>query len=224
MAAWVDHLVIGAADLDQGAAWCVETLGAAPGPVGRHASLGTHNRCLPIGSLEFPQAYLEILAIDPDAPAPTRVRWFGLDGPAVAARLRAGPVLLALAARTDALAEHGARLLEAGVDPGSPWRLSRETPSGPLRWRILLRDDGQSGGGPALPALLEWESRHPAAAMPAPTAVLESLTLAGLAPALRAALDLRGPVAWSDASPPGVTAVLRTPRGRVALASWTAAE
>ena len=33
----VDHLVIAAATLDEGVAWCEATLGVTPGPGGRHA-------------------------------------------------------------------------------------------------------------------------------------------------------------------------------------------
>src|SRR5215475_5664590 len=41
----------------------------------RHAYMGTHNHLLQLGDT----VYLEIVAVDPDADAPGRVRWFGLD-------------------------------------------------------------------------------------------------------------------------------------------------
>ena len=90
----LDHLVIAAHTLAQGAAWCQATLGVVPGPGGRHAFMGTHNRLLRIDSAGFAQAYLEIIAIDPEAPPPGRPRWFGLDEPALQARLRHAPRLL----------------------------------------------------------------------------------------------------------------------------------
>ena len=77
----LDHLVVAAASLEQGAAWCEATLGVVPGPGGVHATMGTHNRLLRIATEAFPDAYLEIIAIDPAAPAPGRPRWFGLDDP-----------------------------------------------------------------------------------------------------------------------------------------------
>ena len=45
----LDHLVIVADSLEQGAAWCASTLGVEPGPGGRHALMGTHNRLLRLG-------------------------------------------------------------------------------------------------------------------------------------------------------------------------------
>ena len=78
----VDHLVVFAADLAGGVDWCQRTLGITPTAGGEHPLMGTHNRLLNIASEAFPQAYLEIIAIDP-AVTPTRAaglhRWFDLD-------------------------------------------------------------------------------------------------------------------------------------------------
>ena len=60
----VDHLVVAAATLAQGVAWCEATLGLTPGPGGKHPLMGTHNRLLKIATAAFPEAYLEIIAID----------------------------------------------------------------------------------------------------------------------------------------------------------------
>ena len=65
MRAQLDHLVIAAASLAEGVAWCEATLGLTPGPGGSHPLMGTHNRLLNIASAAFPQAYLEIIAIEP---------------------------------------------------------------------------------------------------------------------------------------------------------------
>ena len=86
-----DHLVVAAVSLDAGAAWCEATFGVAPVPGGRHAFMGTHNRLLAIGSAAYPGTYLEIIAIDPEAPATRRARWFGLDDPVVRDAIAAGP-------------------------------------------------------------------------------------------------------------------------------------
>ena len=50
----VDHLVVAAASLAQGAAWCEATLGVTPGPGGTHVLFGTHNRLLKIATPTFP--------------------------------------------------------------------------------------------------------------------------------------------------------------------------
>ena len=123
----VDHLVVAAATLEQGAAWCAATLGVAPAAGGRHALFGTHNRLLKIASLAFPEAYLEIIAIDPQAPPPGRPRWFGLDDPALQARLAEAPRLIHLVARSATLAMHRRALIAAGQQPGDAVRASRET-------------------------------------------------------------------------------------------------
>ena len=62
----VDHLVVFAADLAGGVDWCQRTLGISPTAGGEHPLMGTHNRLLALGG----GAYLEIIAIDPDAAAP----------------------------------------------------------------------------------------------------------------------------------------------------------
>ena len=42
-------------------------LGITPGPGGQHPLMGTHNRLFSIASAAYPQAYFEIIAIDPGA-------------------------------------------------------------------------------------------------------------------------------------------------------------
>jgi hypothetical protein len=70
----LDHLVVAARTLDAGVAWCEATLGIVPGPGGRHPLMGTHTRLLSIATPAFARAYLEIIAIDAQAPAPAH-RW-----------------------------------------------------------------------------------------------------------------------------------------------------
>lgn len=214
MSAAVDHLVVAAASLAQGAQWCEAVLGVAPGPGGAHALMGTHNRLLSMAGLAFPQSYLEIIAIDPGAPAPARMRWFGLDELDVGG----GPRLLHLVARSAALDAQREALGTVGLDPGAPIAASRDTPQGRLEWRITVRDDGRLLAGGALPTLIEWRGMHPSAAMPASGVVLQALTLRGLPAAAAPALGLRGVDFAADAGP-AITAVFDTPRGRVVLSS-----
>lgn len=163
----LDHLVIGAATLEQGAAWCEATFGVAPGPGGRHALMGTHNRLLSLACEAFPRSYLEIIAIDPEAPAPSRRRWFDLDDPGMQAALAERPRLIHWVARCDDLAAECAASAAAGIDRGEILAAERATPQGLLCWRIAVRADGRRPGGGTLPTLIEWGAAHPADQLPA---------------------------------------------------------
>ncbi len=144
MAVWFDHLVIGAADLDAGAAWAAETLGATPPIGGAHPLMATHNRLA-----RLPAGYLEIIAVDPDArPATARRRWYGLDDPSVQARIKARPRPIAFVLATDDLASATA---SAPWDAGDVIEASR----GDLTWLMAIRPDGGVAEG-VLPVLIEW--------------------------------------------------------------------
>lgn len=212
----VDHLVIGAHTLEQGAQWCERVLGAVPAPGGKHVLMGTHNRLMTIGSAAFPRTYLEIIAIDPDAPPPPRVRWFGLDEPATQARLRERPRLLHVVARSDRLDATLAALAAQGIDAGPAVAAERASPNGLFRWRIAGRADGRLQFGGALPTLIEWQGMHPTDHLPASGVALQSLVLGGLPDAVVQALALQGVAHTSGAA---LRAVLDTPRGVVELSS-----
>jgi hypothetical protein len=218
VSAAVDHLVVAVASLDQGVAWCEATFGITPGPGGKHPLMGTHNRLLKIATDAFPDAYLEIIAIDPAASPPGRVRWFGLDDPVLQGRLQGAPQFIHVVARTSALGPDRQALLDAGLDPGVPVSAGRDTPQGPLAWQIVVRDDGVLPCGGALPTLIEWQGRHPAQAMADSGVTLRALQWVGLPPVARHALHLRG-VTAGDGAGPAWRAVLDTPRGEVVLSS-----
>lgn len=216
----VDHLVVTADSLEAGVAWCEATLGVTPGPGGRHDFMGTHNRLLAIGSTSFPDTYLEIIAIDPQAPAPGRPRWFDLDAPALRQRIAAhGPQLTHFVARVPDVVAAARALQVLGQEPGAVRPASRMTPRGELRWQITVRDDGARLFDGMLPTLIEWGSTHPTHDM-APSGIrLESLQACHPAePALAAAfaaIALDGVATCSGEA--GLTATLHTPRGRVTL-------
>ncbi|MCW5609420.1 MAG: VOC family protein [Rubrivivax sp.] len=219
MTVWVDHLVVAAATLAQGVAWCEATLGVVPGPGGRHALFGTHNRLAKIASEAYPDAYLEIIAVDPEAPPPGRVRWFGLDDPALQAELQEhGPRLVHVVARSTMLDMHRWGLINVGLQPGDPVSAHRDTPEGRLAWQILVRADGRLLCGGALPTLIQWQGRHPTAAMAASGLALQALTLRGVPERARDVLRLRGVQVLADGTP-ALSATLATPRGEIVLES-----
>lgn len=216
----LDHLVIAARTLAEGLDWCEATLGLRPEAGGRHAFMGTHNRVFAIGSATFPRAYAELIAIDPDAAAPTQhARWFDLDDVALQRRLAAdGPQLVHWVARCDDIAAAHAAMRAAGIDCGELRAAERMTPQGLLRWRISVRADGRRPLGGAAPALIEWGAVHPIEAM-APSAIeLRAMAVARWPERLAGWL----PEAIAQSTGPSAEPVciaLATPRGPVRLAA-----
>jgi hypothetical protein len=200
-------------------AWCEATLGVTPLPGGQHPLMGTHNRLLKIATPAFPDAYLEIIAIDPTAPPPGRARWFGLGDAALQASLAVGgPRLIHAVARSSMLDMHRWGLIAVGRKPGEPVSASRETPAGTLSWQILVREDGALDCGGALPTLIQWQGAHPATRMPESGVTLTGLSLNGVPPSARDVLRLRG-VSVVPTGAPALSATLATPRGPVTLQS-----
>lgn len=214
----VDHLVVAAATLEQGIAWCEATLGFTPIAGGKHPLMSTHNRVFSIATPDFPLAYFEIIAIDPDAPSPGRARWYGLDEPALQARVARAPQLIHSVARTTMLDMHRFGLIQVGQRPGEPLAVQRETPSGTLSWQLLVPEDGRPDCGGALPTLIQWQGLHPAQNMPACGITLQALTLRGVPMRARDVLRLRGVSVLPDGAP-AITATLLTPKGEVVLES-----
>lgn len=220
--AQLDHLVVLAHTLEQGVAWCEATLGITPGPGGRHALMGTHNRLFSVASARYPQAYFEIIAIDPAAPAPARTRWFDMDDAALRARVKQhGPQLAHFVASVPDARAAVAALAALGIKRGEVLAASRPTPQGLLQWQITVREDGQRLYDGALPTLIQWGTVHPTLSMTEGGVTLETLDVSHpqaltLSDAYRA-IGLHEVRAQPGA--PGLRAVLQTPKGRVALSS-----
>jgi hypothetical protein len=214
----LDHLVVACRTLAAGRAWCEATFGVAPETGGRHALMATHNALLAVSSARFPNAYLELIAVDPDAPAPSRRRWFDLDEASLQAAL-VEPRLVHWVARTADIAAAAALLRSAGFDPGRVVEAERMTPRGLLRWRIALPEDGSRQAAGAVPLLIEWSGVHPTDSLPTSGVALESLQIGGVAPELAARL---GVVASARGDVPPLLAVLAGSRGRVTLAASAA--
>lgn len=224
----LDHLVVMAASLAEGEHWCERHLGLKPGPGGRHALMGTHNRLLNIASPAYPDAYLEIIAIEPGA-VPERTpgtrRWFDMDDPELRCSIEQdGPRLVHWVARTDDIEDVGRRWRALGIDRGPPLAAERRSAQGLLQWRITVRDDGARLFEGCLPTLIQWGSQHPAHAMSAQGLALSQLRITHPSSVALSA-------AWQEASLSGVTldegvarieATLLTPRGPVILSSLTA--
>ncbi len=188
----IDHIVVACADLAEGAAWLSDLLHASPEPGGRHEIMGTYNRLWRMGVRE----YIELIAIDPEAPAPARPRWFGLD------RFEGPPRLVAWVCRMRNLkAPEGNRITDAA--------------RGDLRWRIAIPDSGVSGSDGLDPLRIDWGTGpHPADTMPDHGFRLIGLDLTHPRPPRLPITDPRVKIKPGE---PGLVAHISTPHGKVTL-------
>ncbi|WP_345813335.1 VOC family protein [Paraburkholderia sp. PREW-6R] len=174
----LDHLVVSARTLDEGAQYVADALGVAPSGGGAHPLMRTHNRLLNL----WGGVYLEVIAVDPHAaPASagqaTHARLFALDDPATQTRLDNGPYLSHWVARV----ERPKRL--PAWQAQYPQRIAPIVPMtrGDLTWGLSIPQDGafpswQGVGDGVLPSLIQWDSvRHPSAALPESGIALRAL-------------------------------------------------
>lgn len=200
----LDHIAIGCRDLSEGRAFAEARLGISLSPRGAHARMGTHNHLASLGGA----TYFEVIAPDPDAQAPDHPRWFDLDNVAGPLRLTNWIV------QTDDLAGALARL-PAGA--GEIIGFER----GDYRWRMAVPRDGKLPYDQCFPALIQWDSAHPAPHLVDHGLRLERLTVAHpQAATLAAALAPLGPLANVEIVPsdaPRLSARLTGSTGEIAL-------
>ena len=208
-----DHLVVAARTLDEGAAWCEATLGVVPVAGGRHATMATHNRLLGLGPGGYARMYLEIIALDPDAPPPVRTRWFDLDSAPLREAIAASPRLVHWVARCNDIDAAIVALRASGHEPGDPIAAERMTAHGMLCWRISLRADGRRPAAGAVPLLIEWGAEHPCDHLAASGVSVERIALGGVAAGVASSLGVSAAAAGS----PPLAVSLETRRGRVEL-------
>jgi hypothetical protein len=142
----LDHLVIAAKSLDEGARYVRDRLGVEIPAGGRHPLMGTHNRLMRLGA----SAFLEVIAIDPDAERPDRPRWYALDDPLIQKQLSEGPKLVAWVMRSNNI-DHDA--IVAGYSSEDVIPVSRGT----LSWRLTVPPEGSLPRGGAFPHLIQWD-------------------------------------------------------------------
>ncbi|HSC63437.1 MAG TPA: VOC family protein [Caldimonas sp.] len=212
----LDHLVVACSSLDAGRTWCEETFGVAPEPGGHHARMGTHNLLLSLATERFPKAYLELISIDPQAPAPAQPRWFDLDDASLQAAIASTPRLVHWVARSDDVAATVAALRAIDADPGRIVDAERMTLRGMLRWRITLPAGGRRPSGGAMPLWIQWSGEHPVDALPVSGVAIDAIELGGITPELSSQL---GTLVRCTASSIPLSAALTGPRGPVRLAS-----
>jgi len=209
----LDHLVVAAADLDSGREYIEQLLGVRTEAGGRHDAIGTHNRLLRLGN----DQYLEIIAIDPDAPPPQRPRFFALDDPVMQAAIRVSPRLVTWVARVSDIDAAAAR-------PPYDAMEIRDMARGDLRWRLTFTEDGSLPYQGALPLLIQWTGGStPSERLPDSGCALNRFVVQ--TPRVKEAqqvlqdLDLTS-IGLDHSVQPGLAATVSTPaRGEVILSS-----
>lgn len=147
----IDHFTLGTASLEAGQSALAASLGVRLPMGSKHDAMSTHNCVCQAGN----ESFLELIAIDPDAPDPGRVRWFTLDDPATQARIAAGPRPLCWVVNTTDL---DAVVAASPVDLGEVVFFQR----GERTWRLTVPKDGSLPEGGLLPAFIEWSpGPHP---------------------------------------------------------------
>lgn len=206
MALLLDHLAVAGETLAAAQAHVEQALGVSLQPGGEHAVFHTHNALLGLDD----GLYLEAIAINPDAPQPTRRRWFDLD------RFQGPARLTNWICQSDDI-EVDLAALPGGM--GDPVALQR----GDLRWRMAVPQDGRLPFDNCAPALIQWDTALHPARMLAPSGVrLRRLTVQHPeAEAMNAMLSDH----FSDdrlryeTGPATLAAEFDTPHGRRTLAS-----
>ncbi len=163
----LDHIVIAARTLDEGANYVRRLLGVEIPDGGRHEIMGTHNRVMSLGA----GVYLEVIAVNPEMRPPAYPRWFGLDDPHIQQTLHRGPALLTWAVNTDDL---DSLVRNSAVSLGEVKPAQRDN----LRWKAALTEDGRMPGAGFVPLCIQWQvDFHPSQFMHNPGCSINSLTL-----------------------------------------------
>lgn len=206
----IDHITVTAPSLQAGADLVRRTLGIEPQPGGEHPRMGTHNLLLRLGDALF----LEVIAPNPNAPAPGRPRWFALDS----LRPDSLPALSTWVVRTSNIHATAAASSEplGNIEP-----MNR----GSLDWLITVPADGSLPVDGVGPALIEWHTdTHPASKLPDRGLALARLELFHPDPErisrFLSSIVFEGPLAVSRApedTAPRLVAHIDTPQGQRVL-------
>jgi hypothetical protein len=207
----VDHLLLGAPDLEQAMAWFAETTGVWPAVGGSHPGMGTRNALVSLGA----GRYLEIIAPDP---AQTQVN-FQID-----LRALTGPRLVTWAASTPDIDAVAAAAQAAGFTVFGPRDGSRTRPDGStLCWRSAgVQADSRTATVDPVPFFIQWAegSAHPSGDSPRGCSLVRLELRHPDAERLQrtlATLGIDAAVESTDAA--GMSAIITTLRGEVHLAS-----
>ena len=210
----IDHIVIGAANLEKATEKVEGLLQTKFSTSGKHSLMATHNRLARLQN----SAYIEIIAIDPSASFPKSCfqekRWFSLDSATTQRRLTTGPQPLCWVVAVNNIEQFTSN---CGYSPGRVTEMSR----GDFRWKLTVPNDGDLPEGGVLPVLIEWpKGKNPAEAMPESNLVLKQITLFHPSPdfiePILSAMDIAGPINIKLGEP-AIQFIFKTPNGNNVL-------
>jgi hypothetical protein len=204
----VDHLLLGAGDLDAGIDWVEKQTGVRAVAGGSHPGRGTRNALLALSG----RRYLEIIAADPAQGKESSPELRALREPRLITWAAGSTDISAVARRIGA-----AGLSSPGLRPGS-----RARPDGRiLKWTTLsIETKFEIGGCDPVPFFIEWDTSSPHPSQESPkgceltTLEFEHPNADPLRRALHA-IGIDATVRAADA--PKIIATLKTPRGHVRL-------
>jgi len=150
----MDHIMVAARTLEEGVAYVEDALGVRLSGGGKHRQMGTHNKLLRLGD----DLYLEVIAVDPEAPPPAGERWFALSHPQTWERLQR-PVVWTWVVRT------ASPLALFAADKGFAGDIQTIRRDA-LHWQMVLANDGSMQADGAWPTLIQWPPGiHPVASL-----------------------------------------------------------
>ncbi|MEM7564331.1 MAG: VOC family protein [Pseudomonadota bacterium] len=207
----LDHIVIAANSLEQGVEYIREMLEITIPKGGFHQTMGTHNHLMQLGN----EAYLELIAIDPEADLPTHPRWFSLDQFRMRETLKKEPQLITWVMNCPDIKQ---LCQSIDFEIGNPTALNRDD----LSWEIALPHDGRLLGDGLLPYCIQWHSSpHPSHNMSDQGCQLISLNLHhNRSQWLQQKLDVMGATklvhieTLSEDEAPYLSATIKTPQGK----------
>jgi hypothetical protein len=208
-AAAVDHLLLGAADLDAAITWFEAKSGVRAVPGGSHPGAGTRNALASLGG----RRYLEIIAPDP-AQSAFNSRFD--------VRALATPRMITWAATAKSINDLLARAQAAGLTVTAPSPGTRARPDGRmLKWRTAaVQSQLTIGVFDPVPFFIEWDraSVHPSTDSPR-GCELQSLEVKHpQAEAVAATLQRLGiELSVTPGAAFELRAVLSSPRGKVEM-------
>lgn len=162
----IDHIVVGAKNLEAGISYIKQELNVDIPFGGIHEKLGTHNHLMSLGNNTFLEVISPSPTVKPNAP-----RWYGLDDPHVVARIQQEPVLLTWVVNTNSITNLNE---DSEFDFGEITSVER----GQLNWLFGLPEDGRLLASGFIPYLIEWQkATHPSQGMADVGCTLQSIEI-----------------------------------------------